>query len=472
MENEVKTGIEINFFRFFRLLMKKWWLVAVFALSFAVGGAASGAVSYKPQYTSKVVFISSNRNEGEITGSISSGDVTASSTLNSTFKYILTSDEFLTDVIRKSGANYSVRELRSNISIVVPADTLILELGVTTPSAQTSFAVARAIETSYAPYVESVKNTNLEIFSGASAASAPDSNSDVAILGVLGFFIGVAVSVIIIVLSDLSRATIRSQKDIQTELGLSVIGRVGHIKKDRRKGKKRSLLITDLSTGFGFIEAYKIIRTKIEILAGKKGYKTIMVTSASENEGKTTVAVNLAIALGQNGKSVLLVDGDLRKPAVAKALSISTPESRSVLDVIKGRIPANEAVRFIKRYGIYVLASGIAGDNASELLSGQKAGELFRSLKESFDYVIVDTAPVNVVTDSIIVAGYSDSVLLVVRDDATPVSFIQDAVSAISDSGTPILGSVYNNVEKTSSAGGYGGYSGYGYGKKQGYGYN
>lgn len=472
MENEVKTGIEINFFRFFRLLMRKWWLVVIFALSFAVGGAVAGAVSYKPQYTSKVVFISSNRNEGEITGSISSGDVTASSTLNSTFKYILTSDEFLTDVIRKSGANYSVRELRSNISIVVPADTLILELGVTTPSSQTSYAVARAIETSYAPYVESVKNTNLEIFSGASAASAPDSNSDVAILGVLGFFIGIVVSVIIIVLSDLSRATIRSQKDIQTELGLSVIGRVGHIKKDRRKGKKRSLLITDLSTGFGFIEAYKIIRTKIEILAGKKGYKTIMVTSASENEGKTTVAVNLAIALGQNGKSVLLVDGDLRKPAVAKALSISTPESRSVLDVIKGRIPANEAVRFIKRYGIYVLASGIADDNAAELLSGQKAEELFKSLKESFDYVIVDTAPVNVVTDSIIVAGYADSVLLVVRDDATPVSFIQDAVSAISDSGTPILGSIYNNVEKTSSAGGYGGYSGYGYGKKQGYGYN
>ncbi len=472
MENEVKTGIEINFFRFFKILMRKWWLVAAFAAVFAAVGAIAGAVSYKPQYTSKVVFISSNRNEGAVTGSISSGDVTASSTLNSTFKYILTSDEFLTDVIRKSGSDYSVRELRSNISIVVPANTLILELSVTTPSSQTSYAVARAIETSYAPYVASVKNTNLEIFSGASAASNPDSNSDVVLLGVLGFFIGIAVSVIILVLSDLSRVTIRSQKDIQRELGLSLIGKVGHIKKDKRRGKKRSLLITDLSTGFGFIEAYKIIRTKIEILAGKKGYKTIMITSASENEGKTTVAVNLAIALGQNGKNVLLVDGDLRKPAVAKALSISTPESRSILDVIKGRIPANEAVRFIKRYGIYVLASGIADDNASELLSGKRVEELFKTFKESFDYVIVDTAPVNVVTDSIIVAGYSDSVLLVVRDDATPVSFIQDAVSAISDSGTPILGAIYNNVEKASSHGGYADYSGYGYGKKQGYGYN
>lgn len=472
MENEVKTGIEINFFRFFKILMRKWWLVVAFAAVFAAAGAIAGAVSYKPQYTSKVVFISSNRNEGEVTGSISSGDVTASSTLNSTFKYILTSDEFLTDVIRKSASDYSVKELRSNISIVVPANTLILELSVTTPSSQTSYAVARAIETSYAPYVASVKNTNLEIFSGASTSSFPDSNSDVALLGILGFFIGVAVAVIILVLSDLSRATIRSQKDIQRELGLSVIGSIGHIKKDKRKGKKRSLLITDLSTGFGFIEAYKIIRTKIEILAGKKGYKTIMITSASENEGKTTVAVNVAIALGQNGKKVLLVDGDLRKPAVAKALSISTPESRSILDVIKGRIPVNEAVRFIKRYGIYVLASGIADDNASELLSGQRVRELFKNLKERFDYVIVDTAPVNVVTDSIIVAGYSDSVLLVVRDDATPISFIQDAVSAISDSSTPILGTVYNNVEKTSSPGGYIGYSGYGYGKKQGYGYN
>lgn len=472
MENEVKTGIEINIFRFFRLLVKKWWLLVVLATGFAAAGAIIGAVSYKPEYTSKVVFISSNRNEGEITGSVSSGDVTASSTLNSTFKYILTSDEFLSDVIRKSGAVYSVKELRSNISIVVPADTLILELSVTTGSPQTSYSIARAVETSYAPYVESVKNTNLEIFSGAAAASVPDSNSDVVILGILGFFIGLAAAVIIVVFSDLSRVTIRSQRDIQQELGLSVIGRVGHIKKDKRKGKKKSLLITDLSTGFGFIESYKIIRTKIEILAGKKGYKSIMITSASENEGKTTVAVNLAITLAQNGKKVILVDGDLRKPAVAKALSIGTPDSRSIADIIRGRISANEAVRFIKRYGIYVLASGIADDNASELLSGKRAEELFRSLKDSFDYVIIDTAPVNVVTDSIIVAKYSDSVLLVVRDDATPVSHIQDAVSAISDSGTPILGSIYNNVEKTSSSAGYGGYSGYGYGKKQGYGYN
>lgn len=472
MDNEVKTGIEIDFFRFFRILGRKWWLVVALGVLFAGAGAAAGAISYKPQYTSKVVFISSNRNEGEATGSVSSGDVTASSTLNSTFKYILTSDEFLTRVIRMSGAGYSVKELRENISIVVPADTLVLELSVTTNSPQTSYAVAKAIEGGYAPYVESVKNTNLEIFSGASSASSPDSNSDVAVLGVLGFFLGIAASVIIIVISDLSRATIRSQKDIQRELGLTVIGKVGHIKKDRRRGRKSSLLITDLSTGFAFIEAYKIIRTKIELMAGKKGYKTIMITSASENEGKTTVAVNLAIALSQNGKSVLLVDADLRKPAVAKALGIGTAESRSLADVIKGKLAASEAVRFIKRYGIYVLASGIADDNASELLSGKRAGELFGILKENFDYVIVDTAPVNVVTDSIIVAGYSDSVLLVVRDDATPISFIQDAVSAISDSGTPVLGSVYNNVGKTSLSGGYAGYSGYGYGKKQGYGYN
>lgn len=451
--------------------MRKWWLIAALAVSFAAAGAAVGAVSYRPKYTSKVVFISSNRNEGEAAGSISSGDVTASSTLNSTFKYILTSDEFLTEVIRKSGADYTVRELRSDISIAVPANTLILELSVTTPSSQTSYSVARAVETSYAPYVESVKNTNLEIFSGASAAAAPDSSSETVLFGVLGFFAGVVAAVTVIVLSDFLRATIRSQKDIQRELGLSVIGSVAHIKKDRRKGKKKSLLITDLSTGFAFIEAYKIIRTKIEILAGKKGYKTIMITSAGENEGKTTVAANLAIALAQNGKSVLLVDGDLRKPAVAKALSISTAESRSLSDVIKGKIPVKEAVRFIKRYGIYVLASGISDDNASELLSGQRAGELFRGLRESFDYVIVDTAPVNVVTDSIIVAGYSDAVVLVVRDDAAPIPFIQEAVSAVSDSGTPILGSVYNNVEKTSSPGGYSGYSGYGYGK-QGYGYN
>lgn len=116
--------------------------------------------------------------------------------------------------------------------------------------------------------------------------------------------------------------------------------------KEEKGEDYKPLLISDRRSGFPFIETFKIIRTKIEHTAQREKYKTFVVTSTAENEGKTTSAVNIALALAQNGKSVLLVDGDLRKPAVAKLLGINASEDGGVYGVINGEKTLAEAIKY------------------------------------------------------------------------------------------------------------------------------
>lgn len=466
-------GLEIDIFRFFRTILKKWWLVVLLAASFAVAGIAVAKATYTPMYSSNVVFISNNRQQSS--DSFTNADVNASIDLAPTFKYILTSDELLSKVSAESGLGYSVQNLRRLITVTVPINTVIIEIKVTTNSPETSLKIARAMADNYEPFVSHIDSTKLSVFGNPTLPKAPDTNSDTLIYGLFGGVMGIAIAIILIVIFDSMRATVRSVKDIQNQLNIPVIGKVGHFKKPEKNGKT-SLLITDRAMSFDFVEAYKTIRTKLELASARKGYHVFAVTSAAENEGKTTVSVNVAIALAQNGKSVLLMDADLRKPAIHKALGLQTAEGRGLVDVISGDVNAQDAIRYVDKYGLFVLLNSTSTSGASEILSSEKMPELLSALRKEFDYIIIDTAPASLVTDAALVSKISDTTLLVVRDDATPIPLIEETVDLISESGKKILGCVYNNVEYGLGASGgsyyrYGGKYGYRYGHHYGHHY-
>lgn len=193
-------------------------------------------------------------------------------------------------------------------------------------------------------------------------------------------------------------------------------------------------------------ESYRTLRTNIQYSSFDKEYKVIMVTSSEPGEGKSTTAGNLALCLAQGEKKVILVDCDLRKPSLHKKFKISNIVGLS--DVMIGK---EELVTTMHRYNnnLVILTSGKIPPNPSEMLSSKAMTTLLDALKKNFDYIILDTPPVQAVTDSQILATKADGAILVVRAERTKKDSVQNAISLLKKVNANIIGTVLNGLDNS-----------------------
>lgn len=233
---------------------------------------------------------------------------------------------------------------------------------------------------------------------------------------------------------------------------------------------------TDLK--FRIEEAYKTIRANIMFSVVKKGCKIIVVSSSLPSEGKTTTTVNLAASISQADQRVLLIDADLRKPKIHHYFSLpSAPGLTNYLsDFISGKRSTDLfGIIHPTRYeNLSVMCSGTIPPNPAELLGSDFMLDFLKDVSKDFDYIIIDTPPINVVSDALALIRESDGIVLVVRSNQTTHPELQKALSSLEFIDAKILGFVVNFVESKAgkSNGSYGSYnySGYGrYGKRYGY---
>lgn len=208
-------------------------------------------------------------------------------------------------------------------------------------------------------------------------------------------------------------------------------------------------------------EAYKTIRTNIMFSITHKGCKKIVISSSLENEGKSTGAVNIAISLAQTDLNVLLIDTDLRKPKTHMFFEMNA--SPGLTHVLSGMNALDEAVRHTPYAHLDVLCAGVIPPNPSEILAGEAFSELLDVLEKHYDYIVIDTPPINLVSDALPVIKRSDGVVLMVRSGRATYPELDKAIHSLQFIDAKILGLVLNGVDP--SGGGYGtkGYGKYGY---------
>ncbi len=260
-------------------------------------------------------------------------------------------------------------------------------------------------------------------------------------------------------------------------------------KKTKQKSFNSSrTLLKDLSLSpslkFKVEESYKSIRANITFSLMKKGCKKIVFTSSVAGEGKTTTTINLAISFAQAGQKVLLIDGDLRKPKIHQYFSISnTPGLTDYLGSTvsasnQDRVDLFSIVHLTEYENLSVICSGSIPPNPAEILGSEPMANFLDDVSNDFDYIIIDTPPINIVSDALPIIRESDGVVLVVRYNQSTHPEVEKAIAALEFIDAKILGFVVNFVE-TKSGGKYNygkyskyrygyGYGGYGYG---GYGY-
>ena len=452
-ENSNKQkGFELNIVGYLLELSKKMWLIVIIAIVFGLLGGVVGKVTSKDVYKSEVAFIVNTLSENE---AVENSAVTAQINITNTFKYILSGRVIKEAVREKCPGNLSYRLIDSSIRVETVDATNAIELTVTTEDAQTSYNIAKAVVDVYADVVEEIyPNAKLNVCETPVLAQNAEENRSDVILAVISAAIGVLAYCVFVLIMFIVKDTIKTSNELSEKLKIPVLGAVQLVSNKNKASK--GLLVADRRTGFSFIETYKAIRTKIENNSAKTGNKVYLVTSACENEGKTTVSANIALSLAENGKSVLLIDADLRKPSITKILSL--PETGDgFASVIKQEASITEAIKLIKTFNLYVLADTKAVPNPSELLSRKVTEEIINGIRDEFDFIIIDTAPASVVTDASIIAGCADAAIIVVRVDFSPFSRIRMSVEDIDSNGAEIVGCIFNaETETTIKAGKYG----------------
>ena len=221
-------------------------------------------------------------------------------------------------------------------------------------------------------------------------------------------------------------------------------------KTKRDKTKRRSSADFMIASGndvpFNYVESFKSLRTNLNFIAATEKLNTFILTSAIPGEGKSNTAINLAITLAEDSKSVVVVDFDLRKPSLNRYLKLGR-NFKGVTDILTGNATVEEALIQFEDLGIHVLTAGAVPPNPSEMLSAEPMQKLINDLKAAFDYVILDTPPVSVVTDAAILGRYADGALLCVRSDFAPKETVQLAKERLTAVGVRILGVVLTGFD-------------------------
>lgn len=205
-------------------------------------------------------------------------------------------------------------------------------------------------------------------------------------------------------------------------------------------------------------EAYRTIRTNLQFAGVDKPLKTILLTSATPNEGKSTVIASLAIVMAQAGHKVVLLDCDFRNPTQHKMFGLP---NKGLSNCVATDGDYHEILQHIDQENLDILTSGPVAPNPSEILMSHKMSTLLERLKEEYDYVLIDTPPVMLVTDAAAISSKVDGIIMVVAGKANPPSTEIMAKERLEQAGARILGCVLNKVEVAPRK--YGNSYGYGY---------
>lgn len=238
-------------------------------------------------------------------------------------------------------------------------------------------------------------------------------------------------------------------------------------KKKQQQGVQKRMTMLDQEFPFAVTEAFKALRTNIMFALSTRNSKIFAVSSALPSEGKSTVAANLAITFAQTDSKVLFIDADLRKPVAHRTFSIKNKVGLSTL--LGGIDSFREVLHSQVTTGLDVITSGPIPPNPSEMLGSENMKVLLDKLSEFYDYIIIDTPPINIVSDTLNMLSYIAGVVLVARQGETPTDAFEDAVNSVRFADGHLLGAILARVQTTGKGSYKKSYSyGYSYGDNSG----
>ena len=419
-------------------LKKLWLLILVLTL------AGAGISYFRTSYTYTPQYVASATMSVTAPGGQYIGAQTASQ-MAEVFPYILTSGVLEDVVAREMGMD----SVPGSISATAEEGTNLLTMSVTSDDPQMAYDILHTVIDCYPEVAEFVLgNTSLTILDETGVPS--DTQKEVVVRGSYrrGAVLGAGAGLVILCLYVLLKKTVKSKDKLKSQINLPDMGSLPYIRNKKRKKKpeQNKVSLINERTPASYQEAMRRLRIRVLKEVEESQTKTIMVTSSIPGEGKTTVAVNLAISLVRQGKKVVLVDCDLRNPSIADFLGI-TEQRLGIDSVLHKKAAVTDVLTEIDVNGENKLTLLLGEEEEKtdiSLLGSKRMEGLIAELKNMADVVILDTAPAQLLADAALMARFVDAALYVIRYDYTKMYKIREGIQALAMSKIKMLGYVFN----------------------------
>lgn len=442
-KNELQEQIRFDLPTLIYDVLSNWWAIFLGALAAAMLTFVIVNETYVPQYTTRTTFVVSSKDDFNASSNLSSANNMAQ-----TFKIILKSNVMRKILMEELGTEISEEEIQAE----VVGGTNLLLLTATADSPKEAIDLIHAIMENYTSIsYYTAGDAVLDVLEESSIPMSPDNPLNVESTVKKVFLIAIAALCALFGFSSYMRDTVKQEEEIERKLDARSLGVIPYERKNKTlrdviSRKKRALLVNDPLAGFAFVENYKKLATKVDYQMGKEGRKVLVVTSVSENEGKSTVAANLAICLAEQSKKVLLIDGDFRRPSQFLIFDKNPEENQELGEVLKGNSGAELKFWESNVPGLGLLLGRNCYSSSTELVHSKKMKQLLNACKEQVDYIIIDSPPTGLMGDAEALAGYADAVLMTVRQNFVFSEDINDALDSFREHHSKVLGVVLNSA--------------------------
>mgnify|MGYP001224226064 CR=1 FL=1 len=421
-------------------LQKRWVSIVVITV-LGLATAAATSLLATPTYTATTsLFFRS----GNAAGELQQGSAYAENQVKS-FAQVVTKPVVLDPVIVRLGLTTNSTDLAKDVTASVPSGTAIIEIDVVNADPELAARLANEIgaqlivavgdlSPTAADKSQTVKATTVEPALVPTAKTSPR----VALNLVLGLLLGLLLGFVQAVLRDRRDTTISSEADVADVSDRSVVGVISF----DPAAAEHPLVFSDSSLS-PRAEAYRRLRTNLQFLSIRANNRSVVVTSSIPGEGRTTSAINLAIALADAGDRVLLIDADLRRPKIADYLRLEG--AAGLTTILIGRAILPDLVQPVSSH-LDVLTAGEVPPNPAELLGSDEMEELITQASRDYSQVILDCPPTLAVSDSTVLAHITGGVLVVVGSDSVHKPELAASLESLESVDGRILGLVLNKV--------------------------
>ena len=465
----------LDLFSILRDVVRNLWAILLGAIAVAMIVNMTVRADFRNTYSTTATFVVTSKTSSNYTYS----NLSAASTMANSFSNILNSNLLKKKVCQDLGTD----TFRATASAKVIKGTNLMTLRVTADTPENTYRTIRSIMynmNTLAQYVSA--DMVMEILQDPSVPTRADTSFSAASQTRRAFVLSMTALILVFMYLSYRKETVKSEKDLENQLDAKSLGMI-HQERQYRTiqewvgRKKRKLLVTDLSAKFEFVERFKKIAAHVSSQAHKIHAKVILVTSVQEHEGKSTTCANLALTLVQQGYSVLLIDGDMRRPTLnTMFLKPNDKLKASLGSVLMGQANLADAMVHDEERGLDLLLNKRNISNSTDIVSSEYMSRLIAVVRNYYDFIIIDSPPMSLMADAEVQADLADMSILVVKYDTVLAQDLNDAIDSLRDCHAQFAGCILNQVRtlpgSRRTVGGYGGYGRYGhYGRYGRYGH-